>query len=392
MLSFIFSHIFSLRFRSLGIVWVTIIFSMLLIVFVLIYRNTLSALTFYSPSNIDPTRVTFVSDSSIFDMFSKDGGWLDPVLLSDIREDKHFVRTRALSFVDTNVIWKFDIFTFSFETDIPVFALDDSRWALAGFGISPSMIHYYNLELAGSHPMFPLLDEWFLEGKRVSLTFWASKIFQTSWPPSTPLSSTISSIDSDYPGFGIVVWTANVDPRLREIGVKDRSPYKLIAYMKDASVRWLVEAKYSRYKPRYDSDVIVLRTKQFFALKLSLMSVGWFFLVLILLLLLFLFSGYFREKSSIFELARIYGISFSSRQILIFGEPIFLLLVGLLMSFFIVWWSQGLLLSSLSSFLRSHGILFPLMRISLVELWSILCISFIVLILIVSFASRGKSR
>jgi hypothetical protein len=73
MLSFIFSHIFSLKLRSLSIIGVVVIFSTLLILCVLIYQNTLSAISYYSPTNIDPTRVTFVSESSIFDMFARNG-------------------------------------------------------------------------------------------------------------------------------------------------------------------------------------------------------------------------------------------------------------------------------------------------------------------------------
>lgn len=73
MLSFIFSHIFSLKIRSLSIILVVTLLSFLIAVFVIIYKNTLSALDFYGPTNIDPTRVTFVSQTSIFDMFAKDG-------------------------------------------------------------------------------------------------------------------------------------------------------------------------------------------------------------------------------------------------------------------------------------------------------------------------------
>lgn len=54
---------------------------------------------------------------------------------------------------------------------MPVFSLYDSREAFQGVGIPTSMLQYYNLEFAGSHPMFPHLDEKSLIRKGVKLTF-----------------------------------------------------------------------------------------------------------------------------------------------------------------------------------------------------------------------------
>lgn len=54
---------------------------------------------------------------------------------------------------------------------MPVFSLYDSREVFQGVGIPTSMLQYYNLEFAGSHPMFLYLDEKSLLRKGVKLTF-----------------------------------------------------------------------------------------------------------------------------------------------------------------------------------------------------------------------------
>jgi hypothetical protein len=162
MLSFFIHHIFSLKARSFGIFIAIILLSFLFFLSLLIYKNTLSLLDYYSLSTIDAKRVTFASESSVFDIFNKSGGGIPDNRIEEIRNDTLFSRTRIFSFVETNVIGGFDIFAFHFDVDIPVFSLDDSQGSLTGFGISPAMMHYYNLELAGSHPLFPTVDTGFL--------------------------------------------------------------------------------------------------------------------------------------------------------------------------------------------------------------------------------------
>lgn len=390
MLSFIFSHIFSLKIRSLSIILVVTLLSFLIAVFVIIYKNTLSALDFYGPTNIDPTRVTFVSQTSIFDMFAKDGWGIDPAILRQIQNDPSFIRTRSFAFVDTNTIGWFDIFSFHLDTDVPVFTLDDSKWDLRGFGISPSMIHYYNIELAGSHPMFPTLDEDFLEWKKISLVFGASKIFQVWGTPSTPLEWSIVSVDSDYPGFGVVGSRRDIEKKLSEIGVSPRQPYKVIAYMKDLSDRMKVEESYSSFLPKFDSDLIEQRQKQFRALFLSLFGVGAIFGFIVLILLVLLFLGYFREKEPLFRLAHVYGIASPYKQVLLFAESTIFLIFGTIISILVIVFFQNFIFSYLSRFFHEHGVLFPLVSLSSFEIFLLISFSTIILMWVIFFTSRKK--
>ncbi len=390
MFAFIFSHIFSLKLRSLSIIFTVILFSFLLALFASLYLNILSTLGYYGPTHTDPTRVTFVSQVSIFDMFAKNGWGIESALLSKIQNDPIFVRTRSFAFVDTNTIWGFDIFSFHLDTDIPVFTLDDSKGDIWWFGISPSMIHYYNIELAGSHPMFPKLDERFLEWKNISLTFGASKIFQMWGTPSTPLRWSIVSVDSDYPGFGIVWSRTEIERKLAEIDISPRQPYKIVAYMKTSDSRSQVENTYSNFLPKFDGDLIIERQKQFRALLLTIFGFGSIFGGIILILISFLFFGYFREKESLFRLAHVYGIAFPYRQILLFWEAYILILLGICMSVFTIVSLENLSFPILSKFLRDHGVLFPL--ISLSFWWILLLVSFsmIILIWVIFFTSRKK--
>lgn len=388
MFSFIFSHILSLKIRSLSIIFAVIIFSFLLALFLVLYSNILSALQYYGPTHIDATRVTFVSQVSIFDMFARDGWGIDSALLMKIKSDSIFSRTRSFSFVDTNTIWWFDIFSFHLDTDIPVFTLDDSRWDIGWFGISPSMIHYYNIELAGSHPMFPTLDEHFLEGKKISLTFGASKIFQVWGVPSTPLRWSIVSIDSDYPGFGIVGSRTEIEKKLAEIGIIPRQPYKIVAYMKNQNSRSEIEDRYRTFLPKFDSDLIAERQKQFRALFLTLLVIGSIFWGIILILISLLFLGYFREKAPLFRLAHVYGIAFPSRQILLFAESGIFILLGIIGSFLFISSLQASLFPFLSRFLQNHGVLFPLLRLSFMDIVSLLLFTISLLLLIIFIVSR----
>lgn len=179
-----------------------------------LFRNVTQALEYYGVTDIDPSRVVFTVENTVFDMFAHDAGGITPQEVEKIFADTRFRRVRALSFVDTNIVGGFDIFAFHLDFDVPVFTLRDSFGDMDGFGISPSMIHFYNLELAGTHPMFPTLDAHILQGKRVSLTFGTSKLFQSYASGSSPLKGSIVSIDRDYPGFGVVAPLSRVSPKL----------------------------------------------------------------------------------------------------------------------------------------------------------------------------------
>lgn len=388
MLSFILHQILSLRTKSVSIIFIITIFTILLSVFVFISKNTIGALEYYSPHMVDSSRVTFASKTSIFDILSRSGWWIDSDEVLRIQKDELFSRTRLFTFIDTNIVGGFDIFTFHLDTDIPVFWIEDSAWDISGFGISPSMIHYYNLELAGSHPMFPSLDASFLKGKLVSLTFGASKIFQVSTPSSSPLRGSIVSIDSDYPWFGIVAPLSQIEPKLHEIWNIPRQPYKIIAYMKDPTQRSIIEEKYSKLQPVFDKDLIDKQESQFRAIQLSIFAVGWFFSLIVIALLFILFVWFYREKESIFRLLRVYGIWFPYRQFILYGETVIFMIFGNTLAILSLFVSQSFLIERFSWFLRLHGILVPILSNSFSDTLLVCAISCILITWITFFTSR----
>lgn len=121
------------------------------------------------------------------------------------------------------------------ESDIPVFAVTDN--VLTGsripVGLSRSMIDFYNLQFAGSSPMFPRVTESFLLGQSVEVTVGASKIFPSLPSIATPFKGTISHIGDDFPGFGIVLPESIIRNSMQEIGYTLGNPYKIVAYLKN---------------------------------------------------------------------------------------------------------------------------------------------------------------
>lgn len=63
------------------------------------------------------------------------------------------------------------------------------------------MVDFYNLQFAGSSPMFPKVNESFLIGQTVRITFGASKIFPSLPNIATPIDGTVTRIGNDFPGF-----------------------------------------------------------------------------------------------------------------------------------------------------------------------------------------------
>jgi hypothetical protein len=332
--------------------------------FLSIYENSLWVIQYYSPNNIDSHRVTFSSKGTVFDIFSKNAWGIDQALSYEIEKDSRFSRVRKFRFVDTNILGGFDIFTFHFDTDIPVFTLEDSLSDMWGFGISPAMMHYYNLELAGSHPMFPPLDEQFLRWKNVTLTFGASKIFSVSTQAASPLRGTIVSIDSDYPGFGIVAPKKLVDEKLSEIGISAKQPYKIIAYMNDIGSRDEIVEKYSRLNLKFDSDIQKEYKRKLHVLDLTLFGTWMFFLGIITFLMVMLFLWYFRERKDVFRLVDVYGISAHYKYILLYGEMTLLIAIALIGSLLSIYFFQYSFLARAQQFFIDHGVLFSIVRLS----------------------------
>lgn len=84
-------------------------------------------------------------------------------------------------------------------------------------GISRAMVDFYNVQFAGSSEVFPKINENFLLGQSVRLTFGASKIFPSLPTIATPIDGTIVQIGNDFPGFGLVIPESIVRSKMQEI-------------------------------------------------------------------------------------------------------------------------------------------------------------------------------
>lgn len=118
------------------------------------------------------------------------------------------------------------------------------------------MIDYYNTQFAGSTNMFPEMNEKFLIGQPVTITVGGSKLFNVPTLPATPIQAHISSIHSDYPGFGLVLREDILRDRLAEIGQSLGNPYKITAYMKNLEEKNRLKEKYKNLHLTFDNDKI----------------------------------------------------------------------------------------------------------------------------------------
>lgn len=157
--------------RSIGIILIFILSTIFTWSLFFLSSNIGDFISEYTMQGIDETRVTLTASSNIFDLLDRTKGGIDEKTIDQIRRDSDISRYKIFTFVDIPVLAKFDLFGFGLETDVPVFSLHDSREAFQGVGIPSSMLQYYNLEFAGSHPLFPYLDEKSLLRKGVKLTF-----------------------------------------------------------------------------------------------------------------------------------------------------------------------------------------------------------------------------
>ena len=127
--------------------------------------------------------------------------------LQEILSDENFQNTKIFRLVTIPVSAKFGFFDFGLESDVPVFSVTDS--ALTGakipVGISRVMLDLYNSQFAGSSAYFPQMKDFFLIGQKIDFTFGKSKIFESSNRVSEPITGTITTINNEFPGVGLIL-------------------------------------------------------------------------------------------------------------------------------------------------------------------------------------------
>lgn len=239
-------------------------------------------------------------------------------LVSEIESSNRFEKVQSFSLVELPVVAKFSLFSFGLETDIPVFSVTDSALSGSGIpvGISRSMLDFYNLQFAGSSQMFPKVNEKFLLGQTVRLTFGASKIFPSLPTIATPIEGTIVEIGNDFPGFGLVIPESIVRSKMQEVGYALSSPYKIVAYMKDIHDMQMIREKYAAYSPEFDIDAIAKIQAKIIFFRNIFLSISLFLVSIFCIFFIILLFSFFRERRDVFRMMYIFGLSSFRARIL----------------------------------------------------------------------------
>lgn len=122
--------------------------------------------------------------------------------------------------------------------------------------MSRTMVDLYNTQFAGSSKFFPQMSAEFLLGQKIEFTFGKSKIFNSTNNIATPITGTLSAINNDFPGFGIVLPESIVKQKLEEIGFSLGAPYKIVAYMKNSGLRDNIIKNHPGLNIRFSMDDI----------------------------------------------------------------------------------------------------------------------------------------
>lgn len=395
MLHFFTSHIRSHLFRSISMVLISSISMIVMIVLLFCYQNISWALMRYSYGTVDEHRFTLQSDSNFFSLFSKSSHGLPATLTSELESSNQFARIQSFSLVELPVVAKFSLFTFWLETDIPVFSVTDSVITGSGIpvGISRAMVDFYNVQFAGSSEVFPKINENFLLGQSVRLTFGASKIFPSLPTIATPIDGTIVQIGNDFPGFGLVIPESIVRSKMQEIWYSLSPPYKIVAYMKDIQDKKMVQEKYGKYNPEFDIDSITKTQTKILFFRNIFLGISVFLVSIFGIFFIVLLFSFFRERRDVFRVIYIFGLSGFRARILTLAEPLVLLIfgsiLGSLFSYGMVWW----MVERGSLELISRGIGYILIPVQISLLLSIclgLCIIFGGVIVMLEYVWRRK--
>lgn len=259
MFSFFFKHIFKHLSRSIAIVF-SIFFVFLIGIFgIYAYQNTQAVIKHFSYLGNNPNRLIISADTNILNIFSKEEG-LPEDKIREIEQDENLENIQIFRLVQIPVSAKFGFFSFSLESDIPVFSVTDSALESKNqkipVGMSRTMVDSHNTQFAGSSKFFPQMSADFLIGQKIEFTFGKSKIFNSTNSIASPITGTLSAINNDFPGFGIVLPESIVQEKLKEIGFSLGSPYKIVAYMKNPDLRDTIVKNHPGLNIRFSMDDI----------------------------------------------------------------------------------------------------------------------------------------
>lgn len=369
------------RMRTFWIVFAFFLASIFLVGTLFFYQNIRSALAYYILEWVDEHRVTLTREGNIFDLLDPSRWGIESQVLEKLWKDPQIEKYRVFRFLDIPVLGDFRIFQFWLSIDIPVFSVADSRMIREGIGISSSMLKYYNLELAGSYAMFPSFESDDLIGKEIDLTFWASKLFTYRDMETYRYSSRIEAIDTDYPGFGVVIDEMKARDIFKQIGQSLPNPYRIVLYTKDIPDKNQLMKQYPWLTLRLDRDIIQRQEEIISNLRYFAFGIGVFFTIILSAFLILILLSYFREKYLILPLITQFRIRLSYEMFLILGEIILILSSTFLITLMTLPTLISYFAWFFGEFLVSHKILFPLVLPTFTEQASFLTLLFLCILI-----------
>ncbi len=396
MFSFFLSHIRTHLFRSISMICISSLCIIVSVILLFLYQNSSKALTYYNYNIIDERRFTLSMDTSYFDMFSRASVGLPSTLSKELESDANVSRVQSFSLVELPVLAEFSLFEFGLETDIPIFSVTDTAlsWASIPVGMSRAMIDFYNMKVAGTTAMLPKIPEMLIRGQWVKLTFWASKIFPPLSRIAVPIEGKITNIDENFPWFGLTLPESIVREKMSEVGYELSPPYKIVAYMWDATMIPYIQKKYWKYNPKFDAQMILELNRQVDFMRNIFSAIAVIFSLVLSIFFVFLLFSFFRERRDVFRIIYIFWLSGIRARILTLAEPVSLMLTGIL---------SGSLLSSLiidyfvrhgNTELTNRGISYILFSVESMEIFSIGLLGFTIftsIIIILEYSWRKKS-
>lgn len=398
MTKFFFSHILKNFWRSFSLILSGFLIIITIFWWIYIFQNISSAINYYSTHGSNPNKLTLYTNSNLLNIFSKENS-LNEDKINEIFADENFENTKVFRLVTIPVSAKFGFFNFGLESDIPVFSVTDS--ALTGaktpVGMSRIMLDLYNTQFAWSSEFFPQMRDFFLIWQKIDFTFGKSKIFESSHKISDPITGTITTINNEFPGIGLILPESIVQSELQKIGYKLGSPYKIITEIKNINNKNKIEEKYKNIwiKTTFEIDEINETKEKINNIAIVIFGFGIIIISIIILFFIFLLSGFFRERKNIFQLISLFGLKSKKSYFMTMWEPIFLIIIGLFIGICTIFFIQKIIHTKIIKITESKWITFPIVFPSFWEILLIFYLSFwiiLVLIFIMEIISRKKYK
>ncbi len=322
MLPFIFSHLRNNITRS-ALICIGILISFLVSISThFLYINTIRIFEYYSIWDVNQDRFEVTKEGwGVLSLLHKDSASIDDSIQTMIAEDDSIQWWYWFTLVELPVVVTMNIFSFTLETDVPVFAVSDNYFCKnettcslenhMPIGISRLLFDFYNTNLAGSAQFFPRFPEWILKWQSMEFSFWTSKIFDYKLPNPSILTWVVQKIEWDLPWFGITLPRSSVEKSMNALGFYIGKPYKIIWYIEHGVSPESIREKYKKHGVNvlFDSDKTENIHKKLSLYQTLLLSVSIINSLFFYILIGFLLTGFIREITPFLEYLRRIGVN-----------------------------------------------------------------------------------